>query len=34
LNVAGPRASKWPGAHRYAHAVIKHLLDDLAKREK
>ena len=22
LNVAGPRASKWPGAHDYAHSAI------------
>jgi hypothetical protein len=28
LNVAGPRASKWPGAHRYAQATVKHLLTD------
>ena len=27
LNVAGPRASKWPGAHRYAQATVKHLLE-------
>jgi len=26
LNVAGPRASKWPGAHEYARSTIKHLL--------
>ena len=26
LNVAGPRASKWPGAHDYARATVKHLL--------
>ena len=26
LNIAGPRASKWPGAHRYAQATVKHLL--------
>ena len=26
LNVAGPRASKWPGAHDYACATVKHLL--------
>ena len=32
LNVAGPRASKWPGAHRYAHAAVKHLLDTVVKR--
>ena len=26
LNVAGPRASKWPGAHAYAYETTKHLL--------
>lgn len=26
LNVAGPRASKWPEAHDYAYAAISHLL--------
>ena len=26
LNVAGPRASKWPGARNFAHATIKQLL--------
>jgi len=26
LNVAGPRASKWPGAHAYAHETIRCLL--------
>ena len=26
LNVAGPRASKWPGAHDYASATIRLLL--------
>jgi len=26
LNVAGPRASKWPGARTYAHATVTHLL--------
>lgn len=26
LNVAGPRASKWPGAHAYAYETIRHLL--------
>jgi Circularly permutated YpsA SLOG family len=33
LNLAGPRASKWPGAHRYAQSVVKHLLDTAAKRQ-
>lgn len=28
LNVAGPRASGWPGAHGYARAVIAALLSD------
>lgn len=32
LNIAGPRASKWPGAYRYAHAVVRHLLDTVSKR--
>jgi len=31
LNVAGPRASKWPGAHRYAQATVKHLLQAIGK---
>jgi len=26
LNVAGPRASKWPGAHAYARETIRRLL--------
>ncbi|MBI2296222.1 MAG: putative molybdenum carrier protein [Betaproteobacteria bacterium] len=26
LNVAGPRASKWAGAHDYAYATVKQLL--------
>ena len=26
LNVAGPRASKWPGARTYAYATVRHLL--------
>jgi hypothetical protein len=26
LNVAGPRASKWPEAHDYSHAAVAHLL--------
>jgi len=30
LNVAGPRASKWPGAHDYARACIGHALAALA----
>jgi hypothetical protein len=29
LNVAGPRASKWPGAHAYARETVKHLLQTL-----
>ena len=29
LNIAGPRASKWPGAHAYARATVKHLLQPL-----
>jgi len=32
LNVAGPRASKWPKAHAYALATVKHLLEAVAKR--
>ena len=28
LNVAGPRASKWTGAHDYAQSTISHLLRD------
>ncbi len=31
LNVAGPRASKWPGAHAYAQETIRHLLDAITK---
>lgn len=27
LNVAGPRASKWPEGYRYTHSTIRHLLD-------
>ena len=30
LNVAGPRASKWPGAHDYAHDAVELLLIALA----
>jgi len=26
LNVAGPRASKWPQAHQYAHSTVRNLL--------
>jgi hypothetical protein len=29
LNIAGPRASKWPGGRDYAHATVKHLLSTL-----
>jgi hypothetical protein len=31
LNVAGPRASKWPGAYGYARDTVAHLLRGLAK---
>lgn len=31
LNIAGPRASKWPGAHAYAHETIRHLIGAFAK---
>lgn len=34
LNVAGPRASKWPGAHDYAYATMKHLLQAIAKEHR
>jgi hypothetical protein len=34
LNVAGPRASKWPGARDYAHATLKHLLRGLGGKLK
>jgi hypothetical protein len=27
LNVAGPRASKWPGAHAYARDAVTRLLE-------
>lgn len=30
LNVAGPRASKWPGAHAYGYGVISRLLGALS----
>jgi hypothetical protein len=30
LNVAGPRASKWPGARQYAHDTVGHMLKALA----
>ncbi|MGH8661062.1 MAG: putative molybdenum carrier protein [Burkholderiales bacterium] len=26
LNIAGPRASKWPDAWHYAHSTVRHLL--------
>jgi len=26
LNIAGPRASKWPEAYQYAHSTLRHLL--------
>ena len=32
LNIAGPRASKWPGARDYADETIKHLLQTIRKR--
>ena len=32
LNVAGPRASKWTGAHDYAQSTIGHLLRDSGTR--
>jgi hypothetical protein len=28
LNIAGPRASKWPEAWHYAHSTVRHLLTD------
>ncbi len=34
LNVAGPRASKWPGARTYAYATVKHLLRTLGGKLK
>lgn len=33
LNVAGPRASKWPQAHAYAYATVKEMLRKFGKRE-
>jgi hypothetical protein len=33
LNVAGPRASKWPQGHAYAYATVKEVLGKLGKRE-
>ena len=33
LNVAGPRASKWPQAHAYAYATVKEMLKRLGKCE-
>jgi len=30
LNVAGPRASKWPEAWHYAHSTVRHLLTERA----
>jgi len=32
LNVAGPRASKWPQAHAYAYATVKEMLKKSGKR--
>jgi len=32
LNVAGPRESKWPGAHDYAYSTVRHLLGVLPGR--
>lgn len=32
LNVAGPRASKWPQAHAYAYASVKEMLKRSGKR--
>ena len=32
LNVAGPRVSKWPGAHAFAHATVKHLLGAISRK--
>ena len=34
LNVAGPRASKWPGARDYARVTVKHLLHAAGKRRE
>ncbi len=33
LNVAGPRASKWSGAHAYARKTIEHLLRARSKKK-
>jgi len=30
LNIAGPRASKWRGAHAYVYATVKQLLENVA----
>lgn len=32
LNIAGPRASKWAGAHAYARSAIGKLLETITKR--
>jgi len=32
LNVAGPRASKWPEGYRYARATLRHLLSEYPAR--
>ncbi|HXF67058.1 MAG TPA: putative molybdenum carrier protein [Burkholderiales bacterium] len=34
LNVAGPRQSKWPGAHAYARAAIREALRRLGQNER
>lgn len=34
LNFAGPRASKWPGAHDYAHAAARILLARYAEKRR
>ena len=31
LNIAGPRASKWPEAWHYAHSTVRHLLSSRGK---
>lgn len=31
LNIAGPRASKWPAGHAYAHETVMHLLQAIQK---
>lgn len=33
LNIAGPRASKWPQAHAYSYATVKEMLKRFGKRE-